>query len=65
MFVSSCVFAQDTIYDNALWMGGGIAYHATEHSRLRMQYIWEEARFRTPQQRTNIIWLRYEMVMGG
>jgi len=41
-----------------------IAYHATEHSRLRMQYIWEEARFMTPQKRTNILWLRYERILG-
>jgi hypothetical protein len=46
-------------------LGGGIAFHTTERSRLRMQYIWEESRFRTPQQRTNIFWLRYEMGMGG
>ena len=46
-------------------LGGGIALHTTKRSRLRMQYIWEESRFRTPQQRTNIIWLRYEMAMGG
>ena len=45
-------------------LGGGIAYHATEHSRLRMQYIWEEARFMTPQKRTNILWLRYERILG-
>ena len=45
-------------------LGGGIALHATERSRLRMQYIWEESRFRTPQQRTNIIWLRYEAILG-
>ena len=45
-------------------LGGGIALHATEHSRLRMQYIWEEARFMMPQKRTNILWLRYEAVLG-
>jgi len=45
-------------------LGGGIAYHATEHSRLRMQYIWEEARFMTPQKRTNILWLRYERILS-
>ena len=45
-------------------LGGGIAYHATENSRLRMQYIWEEARFMTPQKRTNILWLRYEKILG-
>ena len=45
-------------------LGGGIAYHATERSRLRMQYIWEEARFMQPKKRTNILWLRYEMIMG-
>jgi len=47
-----------------LRLGGGIAYHTTEHSRLRMQYIWEEARFMTPQKRTNILWLRYEKNLG-
>lgn len=46
-------------------LGGGIAYHATDHSRLRMQYIWEEARFMLPKKRTNILWLRYEMILGN
>lgn len=46
-------------------LGGGVAYHATARSRLRMQYIWEEARFRTPKKRTNIIWLRYEVILGN
>jgi hypothetical protein len=46
-------------------LGGGIAYHASDHSRIRMQYIWEEARFRTPKKHTNILWLRYETVLGN
>ncbi len=46
-------------------LGGGIVFHMTEHSRLRSQYIWEEARFMTPQKRTNILWLRYEMILGN
>jgi hypothetical protein len=46
-------------------LGGGIAYHASDQSRIRMQYIWEEARFRTPKKRTNILWLRYEMILGS
>ncbi len=46
-------------------LGGGIAYHASDQSRIRMQYIWEEARFMTPKKRTNILWLRYEMVLGN
>ncbi len=46
-------------------LGGGIAYHATDHSRLRMQYIWEEARFMLPKKRTNILWLRYEVILGN
>lgn len=46
-------------------LGGGIAFHATEHSRLRVQYIWEEARFMLPKKRTNILWLRYEMILGN
>ena len=45
-------------------LGGGIAYHTTDHSLLRMQYIWEEARFMMPKKRTNILWLRYEVVLG-
>jgi hypothetical protein len=46
-------------------LGGGIVFHMTKHSRLRSQYIWEEARFMTPQKRTNILWLRYEMILGN
>jgi hypothetical protein len=45
-------------------LGGGIVFHTSEQGRLRTQYIWEEARFLTPQKRTNILWLRYEMVLG-
>jgi hypothetical protein len=45
-------------------LGGGVAYQATTRSRLRMQYIWEEARFRSPKKRTNILWLRYEVILG-
>ena len=46
-------------------LGGGIAYHASDQSRIRMQYIWEEARFMTPNKRTNILWFRYEMALGN
>ena len=45
-------------------LGGGLSIHATPRSRLRIQYVWEESRFRTPEKRTNILWLRYEMVLG-
>ena len=46
-------------------LGGGIAYHASDQSRVRIQYIWEEARFMIPKKRTNILWLRYEKVLGN
>jgi hypothetical protein len=45
-------------------LGGGLAFQATKRSRIRCQYMWEEARFMTPKKRTNILWLRYEMVLG-
>ena len=45
-------------------LGGGLAIHTTPQSRLRIQYIWEDSRFRTPEKSTNILWLRYEMVLG-
>jgi hypothetical protein len=45
-------------------LGGGIVFHTTERGRLRTQYIWEEARFMMPKKRTNILWLRYEMILG-
>ena len=45
-------------------LGGGLSIHATPRSRLRIQYVWEESRFRTPEKRTNILWLRYEIVLG-
>jgi hypothetical protein len=44
-------------------LGGGLAFHTSENARLRVQYIWEKARFLTPQKHTNILWLRYEMVL--
>jgi len=46
-------------------VGGGLAYKLTEQSRLRCQYIWENFLFRTPKKQTHIIWLRYEMNLGG
>jgi hypothetical protein len=45
-------------------LGGGVQIQMSERSRLRVQYIWEEARFREPKKRTNILWLRYEMRFG-
>ena len=45
-------------------LGGGLSIHTTPRSRVRCQYIWEESRFRTPKKRTNILWLRYEMIFG-
>jgi hypothetical protein len=45
-------------------LGGGLAIHATPRSRIRCQYIWEQSRFMTPEKRTNILWLRYEMILG-
>jgi hypothetical protein len=45
-------------------LGGGLAIHVTPKSRLRGQYIWEQSRFVTPEKRTNILWLRYEMIFG-
>jgi hypothetical protein len=45
-------------------LGGGFSWKMTKHSRLRCQYIFEEARFMTPKKHTNIIWIRYEMNLG-
>lgn len=45
-------------------LGGGISWNITERSRLRSQYIYEIARFQTPEKHTNIIWLRYEMSLS-
>ena len=46
-------------------LGGGFQYQFNEQSRVRLQYIWEKAKFRTPEKQTNIIWLRYEMRFGN
>ena len=45
-------------------LGGGIHYQLNKNSRLRIQYMWEKFRFRSPQKNTNIIWLRYEKRFG-
>jgi hypothetical protein len=45
-------------------LGGGISWKLTERSRMRAQYIFERAYFMTPEKKTNIIWLRYEMKLG-
>jgi hypothetical protein len=45
-------------------LGGGLAIHATPRSRVRIQYIWENSQYVTPEKRTNILWLRYEMILG-
>lgn len=44
-------------------LGGGVVLQLTDRSRFRMQYIWEQARFMTPQKHTNILWLRYEATL--
>jgi hypothetical protein len=46
-------------------LGGGFHYQFTNQSRLRIQYIWEKARFRSPEKQTNILWLRYEVRIGA
>jgi len=45
-------------------LGGGISWKLTERSRMRAQYIFERAYFMTPEKKTNIIWLRYEVNLG-
>jgi hypothetical protein len=45
-------------------LGGGISWKMTERSRLRCQYMFERAYFMTPEKKTNIFWLRYEMNLG-
>jgi hypothetical protein len=46
-------------------LGGGFHYRLTEQSRLRVQYIWEKANFRSPETQTNILWFRYEARFGS
>jgi hypothetical protein len=46
-------------------LGGGFVTRVTDQSRLRTQYIWEKAYFRSPNQQTNIFWLRYEANFGN
>jgi hypothetical protein len=46
-------------------LGGGLHYQFNSQSRLRIQYIWEKFKFRTPEKETNIIWLRYERRFGS
>jgi hypothetical protein len=45
-------------------VGGGFVARISEQSRIRTQYIWEKAYFRTPNKQTNIFWLRYEANFG-
>ena len=45
-------------------LGGGVVWKTTTQSRLRCQYIFEEARFMNPKKHTNIVWVRYEMNIG-
>ena len=44
--------------------GGGVVLQLTEQSRLRCQYMLENAYFMMPEKRTNVIWLRFEMTLG-
>ena len=46
-------------------LGGGVHYQLNKNSRLRIQYMWEKSRFRSPQKNTNIFWLRYEKRFGN
>jgi len=45
-------------------LGGGLAVAMTNRSRLRAQYIFERAFFKSPQENTNIFWVRYEANFG-
>jgi hypothetical protein len=45
-------------------LGGGMAMTISNRSRLRAQYIFERAFFRSPMKNTNIFWLRYEANFG-
>jgi hypothetical protein len=45
-------------------LGGGVHYRLNKNSRLRIRYMWEKSRFRSPQKNTNIFWLRYERRFG-
>ena len=45
-------------------LGGGLAFHATPRSRIRCQYMREEAHMVSPEKRTNIVWLRYEWILN-
>ena len=38
MIVSSSVFAQDTIYDNALWMGGLVLFENEDRFDFSVEY---------------------------
>jgi len=46
-------------------LGGGVHFQLSKNSRVRAQYIWEQARFREPRKNTHILWLRYEMRFGS
>jgi hypothetical protein len=43
-------------------VGGGLALRISQESLIKVQYMLEEARFMVPTKRTNIIWVRYEML---
>jgi len=45
-------------------LGGGAVFQVSPRSRIRCQYMLEESRFVTPKERTNILWLRYEAILG-
>jgi hypothetical protein len=45
-------------------LGGGFAFQATTRSRIRCQYMREEAHMTSPEERTNIVWLRYEWILN-
>ncbi len=46
-------------------LGGGVILKMAKKSQLRCQYLWEESYFITPEKRSHIIWLRYELIFGG
>ena len=45
-----------------LRLGFGLRINHTATSRFRISYILEESRVTDPRQRSNIVWVRYELL---
>jgi hypothetical protein len=65
LFILGALGTWNEEYDfglDKLRLGFGVRINHTAKTRFRMMYIFEESRVTDPRERSNIIWIRYEIL---